>query len=280
MAAPVKQGLNYYPRDVDLLIDDKFIRPKIEYGYLAIAVYDRLLEKVYKDKGYYLIYDDDTRLSVQWDISNTLNGRYPVDTATVGKVIETLVTCRLFSRDHYERGIITSRRIQSTYYRCTVERKSVEVLPEVWILSISEMESISKNSAILSFFVNRSDNEVNRSDNGINRSDNEQSKVNKSKEKVNKRESVGTPTLEAVQDYCKEIKSKVDAQRFYDYYAAIGWVVNGEPIKDWRAKLRNWEQSEKKETKQRVRQTGFVNYDQPVYSDEEFAEIMKRKAEK
>lgn len=54
------------------------------------------------------------------------------------------------------------------------------------------------------------------------------------------------PTLEEVQEYCRERGNTVDAQRFHDYYAANGWVQGrGKPIKDWRAAVRLWEKQER-----------------------------------
>lgn len=51
------------------------------------------------------------------------------------------------------------------------------------------------------------------------------------------------PTLEEVQEYCATRGNKVDAQRFFDFYTANGWVQgrSGKPIKDWRAAVRTWE---------------------------------------
>lgn len=47
------------------------------------------------------------------------------------------------------------------------------------------------------------------------------------------------PTFEDIRLYCEELKSPVDPQKFYDWYAADGFTFHGEPI-DWRAKLRQW----------------------------------------
>lgn len=49
------------------------------------------------------------------------------------------------------------------------------------------------------------------------------------------------PALEEVAGYCKERRNAVDAQRFVDYYTANGWKVGKNPMKDWRAAVRNWE---------------------------------------
>lgn len=51
------------------------------------------------------------------------------------------------------------------------------------------------------------------------------------------------PTLEEVQDYCRERENKVDAQKFYDYYTSNGWRVGKNPMKDWKATVRTWERT-------------------------------------
>lgn len=50
------------------------------------------------------------------------------------------------------------------------------------------------------------------------------------------------PSLEEVQAYCAERKNTIDAERFFDYYTANGWVQGkGKPLRDWRAAVRTWE---------------------------------------
>ena len=57
------------------------------------------------------------------------------------------------------------------------------------------------------------------------------------------------PTGEEVAAYCRERQNSVDAQRFVDYYTSNGWKVGKNPMKDWRAAVRNWESGSKKPTK-------------------------------
>lgn len=54
------------------------------------------------------------------------------------------------------------------------------------------------------------------------------------------------PTLEEVQEYCNERKNNIDAQNFIDYYDSVGWKVGKNPMKDWKASIRTWENKEKK----------------------------------
>lgn len=50
------------------------------------------------------------------------------------------------------------------------------------------------------------------------------------------------PTREEVDAYCRERKNSVNADRFVDFYASKGWKVGREPMKDWKAAVRTWEQ--------------------------------------
>lgn len=50
------------------------------------------------------------------------------------------------------------------------------------------------------------------------------------------------PTVEEIAEYCNERKNGIDAQYFFDFYEANGWVQGkGKPIKDWKAVVRTWE---------------------------------------
>lgn len=50
------------------------------------------------------------------------------------------------------------------------------------------------------------------------------------------------PTVEDIRSYCTERGNAVDAQRFYDFYESKGWLIGKNPMKDWKAAVRTWEQ--------------------------------------
>lgn len=54
------------------------------------------------------------------------------------------------------------------------------------------------------------------------------------------------PTIDEVSEYCQESGYVVDPQRFVDFYASKGWKVGKEPMKDWKAAVRNWANRDKK----------------------------------
>lgn len=52
------------------------------------------------------------------------------------------------------------------------------------------------------------------------------------------------PTVEDVRAYCQEKGYAVDPQRFVDYYTSNGWRVGKNPMRDWKAAVRNWNSKE------------------------------------
>lgn len=56
-----------------------------------------------------------------------------------------------------------------------------------------------------------------------------------------KRKRFVKPTIEEVRKYCAERKNNVDPQTFINYYESNGWKVSKNPMKDWKAAVRNWE---------------------------------------
>ena len=58
------------------------------------------------------------------------------------------------------------------------------------------------------------------------------------------------PSLDELKAYNEEKQLNVDCERFMDYYEANGWKAGRNPMKDWKAAMRNWarnDQSRKKE---------------------------------
>lgn len=185
MARPQKMGLEYFPLDVDFLNDRKFRNCKQKYGYLAPLVYLALLSLIYKDKGYYIEYSDRTKADVLWDIQASLQGKHCPDIQTLADVIDTLVADGLFAADLYhDVSVLTSKRLQRTYYSATVDRTGIAINKAIWLLSIEDMTALSSKHLILSQIVNRTNNAVNQANNSINQPNNAQSKVKESK--VNK----------------------------------------------------------------------------------------------
>ena len=74
------------------------------------------------------------------------------------------------------------------------------------------------------------------------------------------------PSVNEVEEYCRERNNGIDAETFIDFYTANGWMQGqGKPIKDWKACVRTWEKREKKSPTTQAKKNSFTNFDQRQY---------------
>lgn len=68
---------------------------------------------------------------------------------------------------------------------------------------------------------------------------------------INTKERFKKPTLEEIEEYCKQRNSSVDAKTFYEYFETGGWVDSkGNKVKNWKQKIITWENNRKTNTKE------------------------------
>lgn len=63
------------------------------------------------------------------------------------------------------------------------------------------------------------------------------------------------PSLEEVKMYCIERGNNIDPEHWYDYYESNGWKVGKNPMKDWKATVRNWERQNNQHTQTHTQKT-------------------------
>ena len=62
------------------------------------------------------------------------------------------------------------------------------------------------------------------------------------KQSNTKRKAFVPPTLEDIEDYCRERNNHVDPKKFYDYFSASDWIDGkGNPVRNWKQKVITWE---------------------------------------
>lgn len=89
-----------------------------------------------------------------------------------------------------------------------------------------------------------------------------------------KRTRFSPPTVDEVAAYCMERGNKVNAQTFVDFYAASGWMRGKNPIRDWRACVRTWEQRDGQRSPQKPKVLRAQDYEQREYREEEMRELL------
>ena len=81
----------------------------------------------------------------------------------------------------------------------------------------------------------------------------------------NQKKAFQVPPIEHIQIYFEQkAHSKTEAEKFFNYYESIGWLVGGKTkMKDWKAAARNWmlnvEKFQKKETNPKSKKESFRN---------------------
>lgn len=75
-----------------------------------------------------------------------------------------------------------------------------------------------------------------------NDNDNDNTLLDKKERCGEKKKGFSPPTLEEVEEYCRQRKNNVDAKRFYDYFSEGEWKDSkGQPVKNWKQKVITWE---------------------------------------
>ncbi|CUU46954.1 Lin1244/Lin1753 domain-containing protein [Clostridium beijerinckii] len=180
MARPVKEGLSYFPFDVDFFSDRKIKILKSRYGADGITLYMYLLCEVYKSNGYYLETDDD----FLYIISDDLNMSYEKIRQIMNFLLErSLFDDTLFKSDKVLTSIGIQRRFQEAI-KSRASKRTVEIT-KFWLLEKNETQSFIK----VNLNPNKSENNSNKSENNSSKSeinDTKKSKVNKNKVKESK----------------------------------------------------------------------------------------------
>lgn len=108
MARPAKEGLSYFPLDVDFFDDEKVLPVILKHGEEAGAITIKLLCRIYRN-GYFLKWDESV-LQVFCEIFKVRSKEL------VSKVVLELINTEFFNKKMFSRyEILTSNGIQKRY---------------------------------------------------------------------------------------------------------------------------------------------------------------------
>lgn len=185
MARPLKDGIDYFPFDVDFLQDKKIRLIKGEYGSKGVLIVIQLLCSIYKENGYFSTCDPDDCILV----ADTVG--CGCDANTIEEVVQGCLRRSIFDRGVFEAfGVLTSRGIQRRYLRASGARDNIDMIQEYWLLDIDDKKdvpaSISKKITFknVSLQINPDKTQIN----SVNLQNNPKSKVKESRVKESKAE--------------------------------------------------------------------------------------------
>ena len=112
---------------------------------------------------------------------------------------------------------------------------------------------------------------------GADKNREDKNREDKSREEdESKRKRFVPPTQEEVEEYTKEKGYTISAERFIAYYESNGWKVGRNPMKDWKAAVRNWAARDRGEIKtqldRRPQENPALNYEQREYKAEDYGD--------
>ena len=134
MARPQKEGIDYFPLDVDMDHDDKIQLIEAEHGVAGFGIIIKLLMKIYAESYYY-----------QWSEKEQLlfSKRTNVDINEVNAVINSCLKWGLFDDEVYKKHqILTSSGIQRRYVTATSRRKDVQMIREYTLIDVSNAPNV------------------------------------------------------------------------------------------------------------------------------------------
>lgn len=116
MARPRKEGLDYYPHDIDMSNDEKIKFLEARHGIIGYGILNKIYERIYRN-GYFIEWNDRNVIMMAKETG--------VDSVTIGQIVETCLAEGIFHRGKFEVfGVLTSKGIQKRFAHCTAKRQN------------------------------------------------------------------------------------------------------------------------------------------------------------
>lgn len=181
MARPTKEGLDYFPIDIDIDQDDKLVVPIAKYGMLGLGVIVKLMMEVYRN-GYF--YNWGKR--EHYVFANKVN----VDINTVIAIVNECIEWGFFNRELFDaHQILTSKGFQKRYIEASKRRKAITFIQEYTLIDLEEAcKKVNYPIHLVNVNGNRINVYINPDKADIMSAESTQSKVKESKEKGNRKE--------------------------------------------------------------------------------------------
>ena len=129
MARISKPGLDYFPLDVNFLQDRKVRRISCRHHAAGIAALTSLLCHIYKEKGYYILWNKDTLFDIAQEAC--------CEEEEMQAIIDDCLAVGLFDNLIYkEYGVLTSQAIQEQYHKIITDSRRKYKLPleHFWLI--------------------------------------------------------------------------------------------------------------------------------------------------
>lgn len=141
MARPTKQGLEYFSFDVDFFSDVKVRRISRACGPASTSILICLLCNIYRDKGYYISWDENLPFVVA-DTIGTTEG-------AVEEVVKKAIQVGFFNKELFDKyRILTSNGIQNRFKSAVLRREEIEYVVD-YLVSEHKNEVIAYKNEVI-----------------------------------------------------------------------------------------------------------------------------------
>ena len=161
MARISKPGLDYFPLDVNFFQDRKVRRISNRHHAAGIAALTSLLCLIYKEKGFYVAWNQDTLFDISQEVC--------CEEEEMQAIIDDCLSVGLFDTYIYkEYGILTSQAIQEQYHKIITDSRRKYKLPleRFWLIK-EEEDGTGNNSAEIRSNINSKGTEVDEAESKI-----------------------------------------------------------------------------------------------------------------
>ena len=161
MARISKPGLDYFPLDVNFFQDRKVRRISNRHHAAGIAALTSLLCLIYKEKGFYVAWNQDTLFDISQEVC--------CEEEEMQAIIDDCLSVGLFDTYIYkEYGILTSQAIQEQYHKIITDSRRKYKLPleRFWLIK-EEEDGTGNNSAEIRSNINIKGTEVDEAESNI-----------------------------------------------------------------------------------------------------------------
>lgn len=238
MSRPTKQGLDYFPLDVQF--DGKVELFIAETGAEGLGVLLTIWQLIYQNEGYYIKAGEDIALLV---MRRTMT---PPD--KVNDIINVAVKREIFVKNKLEEhNILTSKAIQKRYFSAAKRKKEVSINKnyicqgvDVGVNTSCGEEDSNQQGTGSGVNVNKNYTRKSKGSTSSKQQVNKNAtKESKGKESKGKESKNTPPTLSEVEDYFHSRGyTKQSAGKAFDYYSVNNWHDGkGNKVKNWKQKM-------------------------------------------
>lgn len=261
MARPNKQGLDYFPFDVDFFDDEKIEAISGEFGIKGEITAIKLLCAIYRN-GYFILWSDMLKMKLLKNLPG-------ISSELLDAILDRLVLWDFFDKSLFDSmGVLTSKGIQKRFFSIVKRRNKNEDYPYLLVSVCNNEVSVCNNSSETELLSTKStqrkekekkeknnpllspDGDIPPGENySIKKDDNpvDLNQQNRKKEKScakKERKVFVPPSVDEVGKFCKENGYTISPWKFVNYYTSNGWMVGRNKMKDWKAAVRTWQSKE------------------------------------